>query len=161
MNLNLTAILQTLVWACTVFVIFLFLKKPICNLINRIRSAKWGSRELMLETLEIEETKKIGTPSKELAMYRLGGIIASLIMWMFSGVEGNERALSFLDHSIRYAKEAGFVQLVDILMQIRNDFLAKQKNLTWEVREGFIHRLVGIRESIEKELEAQQKKSSK
>jgi hypothetical protein len=115
----------------------------------------------MLETLEIEETKKIGTPSKELAMYRLGGIIASLIMWMFSGVEGNERALSFLDHSIRYAKEAGFVQLVDILMQIRNDFLAKQKNLTWEVREGFIHRLVGIRESIEKELEAQQKKSSK
>ncbi|MCJ7458682.1 MAG: hypothetical protein MUP17_06805 [candidate division Zixibacteria bacterium] len=157
MSLNLTAILQTLIWSFLFFVIFLFLRRPISHLIDRIKSAKWGSRELILEALEIEETKKTGPPSKELAMYSLGGMIASLILFMFTGDEDKERALSFLEHSIRHAKEAGLVQQVEVLIQIKNDYLVKQRNLTLEDRNHFIDRFVEIRESIKKELEAQKK----
>ena len=60
MELNLTAVLQTLVWVCMIFVIFLFLRKSICNLIDRIKSAKWGGRELILEALKSEETSGEG-----------------------------------------------------------------------------------------------------
>ena len=156
MTFNLTSILQTLIWACMVFVIFLFLRKPTCNLINRIKSAKWGSRELTLEVLKTEETKKIGTLSKELATFDLGGSLAGLIAFIGLGAEKNEldkQVPPFLDRSIRYAKEAGFIQQVEILKQMKNDFLAKQKNITWEDRKAFIDRFRKIGTSIEKKLD--------
>jgi hypothetical protein len=153
--LNLTAVLQTLIWASLVFAIILFLKKPIYDLINRIKSAKWGGRELLLDTLRIEEEEETDTLSKEEIIFRLGRSLTGLADYILMGhyiKETDNSIVPTFDYCIRYAKDAGFAQYAEIFDQIRKNYLSQTKALEWQDRLTMFDKIEEITREITKEL---------
>lgn len=159
-----SSVLSTFIWAMLGFTIFLHLKKPICDLINRIKSAKWGEREFLMEPLRIEASDEIKATSKEGSIFNLVRSMTGLADYVWFGYYDrlvNDHITRTFDSCIRYAKEAGLNQYAEILEQMQKNYLAQIKTLSLQDRNTMFDKIEEINKKIIKELSTEKESNSK
>jgi len=137
-----------LIWAILIFLGFLYIKKPIYELLGRVKSAKLpAGTSIELESqidIQPSDTEHI---SKETSIFALGLSIVQVARHIEKGTS-NKKILTGLEHCMDLAKKSGLDDYAKTFEQIHKNFQTQTRELSEKDVTLVISNLVSISKEI-------------